>query len=107
MDAYPLDTAHPGDDPNAAPNSGVVVTAPDAMIAIFRRAIAAGFPISIHAIGYGANREGAGNLFEELAVTTSGVAIPHRIEHVQLLNPADTPPGAPQPHCQRATRPCA
>lgn len=80
----------PDDGPHAAPNYGVVVTPPDAMAAIFRRATAAGFPISIHAIGDRANREVL-DVFEELAVGGPPVAIPHRIEHVQMLDPADAP----------------
>ena len=43
--------------PGEPPNCGVVVTPPDEMLDTFRRAVAAGFPVSIHAIGDRANRE--------------------------------------------------
>jgi predicted amidohydrolase YtcJ len=80
----------PGDDPAAPPNSGVVVTPPDAMAEIFRRAVAAGFPVSIHAIGDRANREVL-DLFEELEAAGPRTEIPHRIEHVQMIDPEDVP----------------
>ena len=77
-----------GEDPSAPPNSGVIVTAPDEMADIFRRAVVAGFPISIHAIGDRANREVL-DVFEELIAAGPAVAIPHRIEHVQIIDAAD------------------
>lgn len=79
-----------GDAPGAPENTGVVVTPPDVMADIFRRAVAAGFPISIHAIGDRANREVL-DVFEELIATGPQVSIPHRIEHVQMLHPDDVP----------------
>jgi predicted amidohydrolase YtcJ len=90
----PFEPVSAGDPPNC----GVVVTAPDEMRDAFRRSVAAGFPVSIHAIGDRANRE-AIDAFADLALAMPGhrdalgapLAAPHRIEHVQMIDPADIP----------------
>jgi predicted amidohydrolase YtcJ len=58
------------------------------MAAEFRAATLAGFPISVHAIGDRANRVVL-DIFEELADAGLQPPLPHRIEHVQILDPAD------------------
>jgi predicted amidohydrolase YtcJ len=73
-----------------ADNTGVNVTPPAQMAAEFRHAAALGFPISVHAIGDRANRVVL-DIFEELAQTAPPPPIPHRIEHVQIIDPADLP----------------
>lgn len=71
-----------------AANYGVNVTPPEQMAAEFYQAQQLGFPISVHAIGDRANRVVL-DLFEELAPLLSPLAIPHRIEHVQTIDPDD------------------
>ncbi|MCC6454819.1 MAG: amidohydrolase [Caldilineaceae bacterium] len=73
-----------------APNYGVNVTPPEQMAAEFYQAQQLGFPISVHAIGDRANRVVL-DLFEELAPQLPPLPIPHRIEHVQTIAPADIP----------------
>lgn len=73
-----------------ADNLGVSVTPPQQMAAEFRRAAELGFPISVHAIGDRANRVVL-DIFEELAASAPAPSIPHRIEHVQIIDPADLP----------------
>jgi predicted amidohydrolase YtcJ len=60
------------------------------MAAEFRRAVELGFPISVHAIGDRANRVCL-DIFEELASSGLAPSIPHRIEHVQVIDPSDLP----------------
>ena len=76
--------------PGEAENYGVCVTPPEQMAAEFRRAVELGFPISVHAIGDRANRVCL-DIFEELADAGLEPRIPHRIEHVQIIDPADMP----------------
>jgi predicted amidohydrolase YtcJ len=76
--------------PEEADNTGVCVTPPAQMAEEFRRAAELGFPISIHAIGDRANRVVL-DIFEELASSAPAPAVPHRIEHVQIIDPADLP----------------
>lgn len=71
-------------------NLGVNVTPPEQMAREFRMATLAGFPISVHAIGDHANRVVL-DIFEELADAGLKPPIPHRIEHVQIIAPADLP----------------
>lgn len=73
-----------------AENTGVCVTPPAQMAAEFRRAVELGFPISVHAIGDRANRVVL-DIFEELADGGLTPPLPHRIEHVQIIDPADLP----------------
>jgi predicted amidohydrolase YtcJ len=76
--------------PNEPDNWGVSVTPPDLMAAEFRRAAELGFPISVHAIGDRANRVVL-DIFEESRYSTPPLAMPHRIEHVQTIDPDDLP----------------
>jgi len=76
--------------PDEADSYGVSVTPPAQMAAEFRRAVELGFPISVHAIGDRANRVCL-DIFEELAGSAPAPTIPHRIEHVQIIDPADLP----------------
>jgi len=69
-------------------NYGVVVTEPAQIASVVREAVAAGFPISIHAIGDRANREVL-DVLEEAASTGAARRVPHRIEHVQMLHADD------------------
>jgi hypothetical protein len=74
--------------PDEAANTGVNVTPPEEIADIFHQAVDAGFPISIHAIGDRANRTVL-DIFEELIASGRQPAVPHRIEHVQIIDPAD------------------
>lgn len=71
-------------------NQGIWVTDPEEMDEGFRRASRAGLAIAVHAIGDRANREVL-NIFK--AMLQEGIlqipALPHRVEHVQLLHPED------------------
>jgi predicted amidohydrolase YtcJ len=60
------------------------------MAAEFYQAQQLGFPVSVHAIGDRAIRVVL-DLFEKLAPQLPPLRIPHRIEHVQTINPADIP----------------
>jgi predicted amidohydrolase YtcJ len=73
-----------------ADNYGVVLTPAEQMAAAFRQAMEAGFPVSVHAIGDRANRVVL-DIFEEMDQVAPRPAIPHRIEHVQIIDPADLP----------------
>lgn len=77
-------------DPNEPDNLGVSVTPPAQMAAEFRRATELGFPISVHAIGDRANRVVL-DIFEELASSGMTPPTPHRMEHVQIIDPTDLP----------------
>ncbi len=74
--------------PNEPDNFGVNVTPVEQMARQFRQATELGFPISVHAIGDRAIRVCL-DIFEELADGGLQPPIPHRIEHVQTLDPAD------------------
>ena len=76
--------------PGEADSFGVSVTPPEQMAAEFRRAVELGFPISVHAIGDRANRVCL-DIFEELVDSGLEPPIPHRIEHVQVIDPVDLP----------------
>jgi predicted amidohydrolase YtcJ len=78
-------TMHEGSD-----YLGVSVTPPEQMAAEIRLASAAGFATSVHAIGDQANRIVL-DIFEEVAIAGDRPVIPHRLEHVQILDPADAP----------------
>lgn len=77
-------------DPGEPDNCGVSVTPPAQMAAEFKQAVEAGFPISVHAIGDRANRLCL-DLFAEVAAQGLQPPIPHRIEHVQIIDPQDLP----------------
>ncbi len=83
-------TSFEKENPDDPDNLGVSVTPPAQMAAEFRRATELGFPISVHAIGDRANREVL-DIFEELAASGLRPPIPHRMEHVQIIDPADLP----------------
>lgn len=72
----------------SADNYGVIVTETAEVAEITRKALAAGFSMSIHAIGDRANREVL-DVYEEATATWGAPRIPHRIEHVQTLHPDD------------------
>lgn len=76
--------------PGEPANFGVSVTPPAQMAAEFAQATALGFPISVHAIGDHANRVVL-DIFAELHDRSATLTIPHRIEHVQTLDPTDLP----------------
>lgn len=73
-----------------ADNTGVNVTPVEQMAVEFRKATELGFPISVHAIGDRANQVCL-EIFEELADGGLRPPVPHRIEHVQIVDPADLP----------------
>lgn len=83
LSPYTPDPDQPGE------NVGLCVTAPAELRAGFARALHAGLAISVHAIGDRANRTVL-DIFEELLPRYPAPAIPHRIEHVQILDPTDT-----------------
>jgi predicted amidohydrolase YtcJ len=70
---------------NEPNNRGIPIMDSDALLEIGRKSSKAGLSLAVHAIGDRANRM-ALDLFQVLPLP--GV-IPHRIEHVQLLHPAD------------------
>ena len=70
-------------------NIGMMLTPESQIASELERAVELGFPVSIHAIGDRANRICL-DLFEEMrARGVEPPVIPHRIEHVQLLDDAD------------------
>lgn len=71
-------------------NTGVVVTPTDELWELIRAAGKAGFSLSVHAIGDRAVRE-ALDVMSEYGPTaaTQPLSLPHRIEHVQVIHPAD------------------
>jgi predicted amidohydrolase YtcJ len=68
--------------------SGVRITSGDELAEVVRRAAAAGFPVSVHAIGDRANRE-ALDAFESTRDVWAPLGLRQRIEHAQLLAPED------------------
>lgn len=75
---------------NEPANFGVNLTSPEQMASEFYQAQRLGFPISVHAIGDRANRVVL-DIFEEIAPQLPPPPIPHRIEHVQTIQPQDLP----------------
>lgn len=72
-------------------DTGLVLTPPEQIKEEIMRATELGFPVSIHAIGDRANRICL-DLFEEVRnLGAEPPLIPHRIEHVQLLDKDDIP----------------
>lgn len=74
-------------------NCGLVVTGKAEMMALVRKASAAGFPTTIHAIGDRAVRDVL-DIFEAVREQEAKAGIPrdarrHRIEHVQVIHPDD------------------
>lgn len=70
--------------------SGVVITNGEELEQIIRDAAAAGWPVSVHAIGDRANRE-ALDAFERSRDVWAPLGLRHRIEHAQCLDPVDIP----------------
>jgi predicted amidohydrolase YtcJ len=72
------------DDPH---NTGLVLTPMREIEAVSRRALAAGFQVSTHAIGDAANHD----VLEAYARAGVTPAARFRIEHAQIVDPADIP----------------
>jgi predicted amidohydrolase YtcJ len=70
--------------------SGVRITSGAELEEIVAVGAAAGFPVAVHAIGDGANRE-ALDAFERTRRVWAPLGLRHRIEHAQLLAPEDLP----------------
>ena len=68
--------------------SGVEITSSEGLAEIVREAAAAGWPVGVHAIGDAANRA-ALDAFEATAGAWSPLGLRQRIEHAQLLDPAE------------------
>lgn len=66
-------------------NLGILILEPAELEAIARRASAGGLSVAVHAIGDRANRM----VIDVLSRLPRPAALPHRVEHVQLLDPAD------------------
>jgi predicted amidohydrolase YtcJ len=70
--------------------SGVELTSSEQLAEIVREAAAAGWPVGVHAIGDAANRA-ALDAFEATADAWRPLGLRQRIEHAQLLDPAELP----------------
>jgi predicted amidohydrolase YtcJ len=70
--------------------SGVAITSGEELVEIVLAGAEAGFPVAVHAIGDGANRA-ALDAFERTRATWRPLGLRQRIEHAQLLDPADLP----------------
>ena len=68
--------------------SGVEITSAERLAEIVRDGAAAGWPVGVHAIGDAANRA-ALDAFEATADAWRPLGLRQRIEHAQLLDPAD------------------
>jgi predicted amidohydrolase YtcJ len=68
--------------------TGVEITSRDDFVEIIGAAARAGFPIAVHAIGDQANRD-ALDAFAETRAAWQPLGLRQRIEHAQLLAPAD------------------
>lgn len=68
---------------------GIYLTPPEEMAETLQRAAGTGFSVSVHSIGDESNRVCL-DLFEQLRSDGSGgLPVPHRIEHVQLVDDRD------------------
>ncbi|MDX1614054.1 MAG: amidohydrolase [Candidatus Promineifilaceae bacterium] len=76
--------------PFVSGRQGMRVTPLEQLAGEVSRAAALGFASSIHAIGDRAVREVL-DVFEELSHSGSQLRQPHRVEHVQIIDPADRP----------------
>jgi predicted amidohydrolase YtcJ len=77
----------------APDNRGIVVTPPDELRRLVSCAHQSGLSVAVHAIGDAANRavlDALSTVAGQPRMATAP-ALPHRIEHVQLLHPADVP----------------
>jgi predicted amidohydrolase YtcJ len=70
--------------------SGVEITSSERLAQIVREAAVAGWPVGVHAIGDAANRA-ALDAFEATADAWRPLGLRQRIEHAQLLDPAELP----------------
>jgi predicted amidohydrolase YtcJ len=70
--------------------SGVEITSSERLAEIVREAAEAGWPVGVHAIGDAANRA-ALDAFEATADIWRPLGLRQRIEHAQLLDPAELP----------------
>lgn len=70
--------------------TGMDLMPPDELARTVRRAVEGGLSVAIHAIGDRAARS-ALDAFEAVRDRLEALALPPRIEHVQLLDPADRP----------------
>jgi hypothetical protein len=70
--------------------SGVEITSGEELERIIGRAVRAGFPLAVHAIGDKANRD-ALDAFERTRGLWEPLGLRHRIEHAQCLAPEDVP----------------
>jgi predicted amidohydrolase YtcJ len=68
--------------------TGVEITSRDQLADVLRRAVRAGWPVAVHAIGDRANRN-ALDAFEETRTEWQPLGLRHRIEHAQCLAPED------------------
>ena len=68
--------------------SGVEITSSERLAEIVREAASAGWPVGVHAIGDAANRA-ALDAFEATAADWRPLGLRQRIEHAQLLDPAE------------------
>ncbi|MBS0373741.1 MAG: amidohydrolase [Proteobacteria bacterium] len=75
------------DDPG---NRGLLFESDAAMLAKVSEALKAGYQVNIHAIGDAANRQVL-NAFEAAYATVGGRPLRNRIEHAQIVDPADIP----------------
>jgi predicted amidohydrolase YtcJ len=71
-------------------HSGLAITSPDSMLALTQRALAAGFQTGAHAIGDRGVRETL-NAFEKALADAGNPDARLRIEHSQVISPADIP----------------
>ncbi len=69
-------------------NNGIAIHSRDELVEVVGRAVSAGFWCAIHAIGDRANRWVL-DAYELHAAASAGLGARHRIEHVQVLHPAD------------------
>jgi predicted amidohydrolase YtcJ len=70
--------------------SGVTITSGEELAEIILAGARAGFPVAVHAIGDGANRE-ALDAFERTRAVWEPLGLRHRVEHAQLLSPEELP----------------
>ena len=70
--------------------SGVRITSGETLEAVILAGAEAGFPVAVHAIGDGANRE-ALDAFERTRPVWEPLGLRHRVEHAQLLAADDLP----------------
>jgi predicted amidohydrolase YtcJ len=70
--------------------TGVEITSREELADVVRRGARAGWPVAVHAIGDRANRD-ALDAFEETRDEWAPRGLRPRIEHAQLLDPADIP----------------